>query len=107
MKRILAATLIIIMVVSLCACSGASEWKKFIKEYDAWVDDYIELVQKYSKNPTDPSLLQKYTKMAAEVATWAQKADKISKELQDSPEEAAKFAAELQKISLKLAKAAK
>ena len=113
MKRIVALFLAIIAVFSLCACStinGGSaekaEWEEFIDDYNEWVDEYVAIVDKYKANPADTSILTDYTKMASEVADWAEKADKLTAELKDSPTEASKFAAELLKISNKLAKAA-
>lgn len=86
--------------------NDASEWKKFIKEYDEWVDDYIAIVKKYKDNPTDFSILADYTEMMSDLAEWSAKADKVSDELEDSPAAAMEYAAELAKIAAKLAKAA-
>lgn len=105
MKKLFAAILVVVMIVSLCACSKETKWKAFIKEYNKWADEYIALVEKAKANPSDPSILSESVAMAQEAAEWSAKADEIAEELED-PDEAAKFAAELLKISAKLAKAA-
>lgn len=87
------------------SASDNSQWKQFLKEYENWVDDYIKLVKKYAENPSDMSILSEYTKMAADAAEWAEKADKIESELND-PKIAAEFSAQLAKIAVKLAQAA-
>ena len=79
------------------------EWQKFLADYDAWADDYIELVKKYEANPTDTTILNDYTQKASEVSQWSQDADKISEELVNSPEDLAEYTAELNKIAEKLA----
>ena len=126
MKRLLALALSLVLVLSLAACgstetpsaddsknpavSGSTseneEWKQFLKEYDEWVDDYIEIVKKYEANPTDTTILTDYTEMASKVADWAERAEKIEQELADT-EAALEYSAELLKIANKLAEAAK
>lgn len=114
MKRIVAFFLVFVVVLGLCACGNTvansdsaekAEWEKFIDDYNKWTDDYVELLNKYKANPTDTAIVAKYTEMASELADWAEKADKVTAELKNSPSEAQKFAEELLKISNKLAKA--
>lgn len=114
MKRLAALFLVCTMILGLCACGAAgannsaekAAWETFVEDYNKWVDEYIELFNKYQSNPTDTSILTDYTNMATEAAEWAEKADTITAELENSPSEASKFAAELLKISNKLAKVA-
>lgn len=89
--------------------SNASEisWREFLDEYSMWVDEYVDIVDKYKNNPTDMTLLTEYTELMGDMAEWADKADKIQAELEDvSPSEAMEYAAELSKIAMKLAKIA-
>ena len=79
-----------------------AEWKQFLKDYEAWVDDYIALVKKYKANPTDLTILSDYTKMAAEMSDWSARADDIELELKDT-EAALEYSAELLRIAGKLA----
>lgn len=106
MKKIAVLLFAIILVVSLPACGSdtqePAEWEKFIAEYNSWVDDYLEIVDDYKANPTDVTILTKYTEMVSEVTEWSAKADTIAEELKDSPEDAAKFSTELVKIAEKL-----
>lgn len=83
------------------------EWKQFLKEYNEWVDDYIVLLKKYNANPTDATILSDYTEMMNDLTEWSARADKITKELESSPEAVAEYAAELAKIAEKLEAATK
>jgi len=84
---------------------GEEKWRVFIKEYEAFVDEYIELVKKYKENPADLSILSEYTATATKMAEWTQKSNEVQDELKDT-EEALKFSAELLRIAGKLAEAA-
>ncbi len=83
------------------------EWKQFLKEYNEWVDDYIVLLKKYKANPTDATILSDYTEMMNDLTEWSARADKITKELESSPEAVAEYAVELAKIAEKLEAATK
>ena len=87
--------------------TSSTDWESFLDEYEAWVDDYIEIVKKYKNNPTDMSILSDYSAMMTEMADWSTKADGVASELEDaSPSELAKYSARLAKIAAKLAEAA-
>lgn len=84
-----------------------AEWKQFLKEYEEWVDEYIEITKKYQDNPSDMSILSDYTDMMTEMAEWTSKAEDMEKELEDaSPAELAEYSAELLRIAAKIEKAA-
>ena len=118
MKKIFALMIVFVMCLMCVACgetagtsnaevsnqSTVSEWKQFINDYDAWADKYVEFVKKYKENPTDATILAEYTEMAAEVASWAERAEKLEKDL--TAEEAAEYSAQLLKIAEKLQEAA-
>lgn len=82
-----------------------AKWKQFLKDYEAWVDDYIAIVKKYKDNPTDMSILSDYTEMVSEMTEWSEKADEIELELEDT-DAALEYSAELLRIAGKLAEAA-
>ena len=82
-----------------------AEWKQFLKDYEAWVDDYIEIVKKYKDNPSDTTILSDYTEMVSEMADWTEQADEIELELEDTSA-AIEYSAELLRIAGKLAEAA-
>ena len=84
--------------------SNDSQWKQFIKKYNAWVDKYIDLMKKYKANPTDVSVLSDYTKMVSEMNEWTEESQKITDQL--DTDEALEFAAELTKIAERLAEVA-
>lgn len=82
-------------------------WKEFLADYEAWVDNYVEVAKKYSDNPTDMSILSDYTDMMAELSEWQTKATDVQNELQEaSPAEVAEYAAEVARIAAKIAEAA-
>ena len=45
---------------------------EFLDRYEKWVDDYLDLLEKFKKNPADPDLSQKYLKVTNELADWSQ-----------------------------------
>ena len=82
--------------------SGDAEWKKFLKEYEAWVDDYIKLMKKYNANPSDTSLLSDYTDAMQKMVEWSEKADKVSDELANNPAALSEYMETLTRILGKL-----
>lgn len=53
--------------------SSGSDCEKYLKEYEKFVMDYIEIIKKYKKNPTDNSILSDYTRMVSEANDWTTK----------------------------------
>lgn len=47
----------------------------FLAEYEDFMDQYVEFMQKYSENPTDLTLLAEYSKMMKELEEFSEKAD--------------------------------
>ena len=86
--------------------SNDAEWKQFLKDYEGWVDNYIEITKKYKANPSDLSILTDYTEMVSELTEWSEKADEIELELKDS-DAALEYSNELMRIANKLAEATK
>lgn len=82
-----------------------TEWKEFLADYEAWVDDYIEIVKKYKENPADTSILSDYSAMLSEMSEWTEKADEIELELEDT-NAAIEYSAELLRIVAKLSEVA-
>ena len=93
--------------VDTTAAPETAQWRKFLADYEAWVDSYITVVQKYKANPTDFTILAEYTEMAIELAKWSEEADEMAASLNNaSVQELAEYSAELSRIALKLAQAA-
>lgn len=81
-----------------------AEWRLFLKDYETWVDNYLELIANYTENPADMSILSDYTKMEGELRDWSTRAEAIKDELEDaSLEELQEYSAELVRIASKLA----
>ena len=85
--------------------SKSVDWKEFLKEYEDWIDEYIQIVKKQAKNPTDFSILSDYADMMTEMVEWSEKAEALEAEI-DDPAEALEFSKELMKLASKIAEAA-
>ncbi len=83
---------------------GSEDWRQFLADYEAWVDDYIALFKKYKENPSDLSILADYTKMLYEMTEWSEKAGNMELEIEDT-KEALEYSTELLRIAAKLAEA--
>lgn len=124
MKKIIAFALVCVLSLSLAACGeettqntstnsttaseSDSSWKQFLKEYEAWVDRYVEITEKYQKNPADTTILSDYTALANQAADWDARTKEMEEELQKaSVEELTEYQAELARIVQKLSQAVK
>lgn len=104
MKKLLALLIIATIIFSLVSCgSNDPEWKKFLKEYEEWIDNYIEMVDKYKSNPTDMAIWEDYSEMLSELSDWSARSDEIQAELEDT-DEALEYAAEVLRIVGKMSK---
>ena len=93
---------------STTASESASSWKQFLKEYEAWVDRYVETTEKYQKNPADTTILSDYTALANQAADWDARTKEMDEDLQKaSVEELTEYQAELARIVQKLSQAVK
>ena len=80
------------------------ELVKFLESYEAFVDEYVEFMQAYMKNPTDLNLLMRYSSILAEYAKFTEAVDKYDTE--DMSEADALYFAEVTlRCSQKLLKA--
>jgi len=48
----------------------SNKCNKFLDEYEIWANDYIDLLETFKTNPTDPKLTQDYNNLSLELATW-------------------------------------
>jgi len=48
----------------------AKNCDEFIDQYEKWMDDYIVIIDKFMKNPTDADLMSEYMKVAEEGMNW-------------------------------------
>lgn len=56
-------------------------WQEFLEEYEAWVDAFIEFMERYNANPTDMTLLAEYMELMTEMIEWAEKAENLEDDL--------------------------
>ncbi len=100
MKNLISPILILLLVLSSCGSGSSSEEKKaskeideaeavieeaiessdfkgakdcdeFVEQYEEWMDNYLEFLEKYMKNPMDAVNSQEYLKLAQEGMEWA------------------------------------
>ena len=48
----------------------AKNCDEFIAQYEKWMDDYVVLIDKFMKNPSDADLMNEYMKVAEESMSW-------------------------------------
>ena len=83
--------------------ANEKQWKQFLRDYDAWIDHYVDVIKKFSENPKDPSVISDYAKLMEELSQWQEKSAGVQAELENaSPRELAEYTAELLKIISKL-----
>ena len=51
------------------ASSSSSDCEQFCDDYEAFVDDYIEVLKKYKANPSDMSILTEYSSMMSKASS--------------------------------------
>ena len=82
-----------------------ADWKQFLVEYEEWWDNYIELVKKYEKNPSNITFLNDYLEQMQRLTEWAERSDEIEIDLANDPEALREYLAALSRISMKLSEA--
>ena len=80
---------------------NVTEWKKFLKEYEEWVDEYVSIMKKQKENPTDMSILTEYTAMLADVSKWAERSEGIAESIKGT-DDAIEYSKEVLRIAGKL-----
>jgi len=78
------------------------DWKEFLRLYEEWIDNYIELLEKYNEDPTDITILNDYLKMMVELAEWAEMAEQVEVDLENDPDALKDYLETLSRIILKL-----
>ena len=53
---------------------------QFLTEYENWTNRYLETIRQYKQNPTDMSLVQKFTDMANETTQWSERAPQCTEQ---------------------------
>lgn len=87
---------------SSTSVSSTTDWRTFLKDYEKWVNSYVDFMKKYSENPTDSSLIADYTDLMQQLTEWSEKADEVQKSLENDTEAQLEYAAELAKIAARI-----
>jgi len=74
--------------------SSSVDCDKFIKDYESFVNNYITILKKYKKNPSDASILSEYTEMMQKAVEMQSNASNCSD---------AKYATKLMELANKMA----
>lgn len=102
-----------LLVLALVGCSSSSksgdggsatykQYMEWLKQYEKWVDSYIDVCKNYEKNPT--SYMNAYLTKTAELADWTAKFSNVKGDDLTSAE-AAKISNEYLRIYNKMMKA--
>lgn len=75
-----------------------SKCDQFLADYEAYINDYLELAKKVKENPQDMSVMTEYTQMAAKASKWANDAKDCSAD--------AAFAAKYAQLAARMAQKA-
>ena len=76
-----------------------TDWKEYVKEYEARVDEFIEVYKQYKAAPLNAVIADKYEKYAKKVDEWTNGAQELIKKLTLGDIE--EFAAEIERIAQK------
>ena len=53
---------------------------QFLTEYEDWTNRYLEILRQYKQNPSDMSMIQKFTEMANETTQWTERAPQCTEQ---------------------------
>lgn len=56
------------------------DFKETMDSYEAWFDEYIAFMKKYSENPTDLEMLEEYSKWISDYSDYMEKLDSIDED---------------------------
>ena len=87
---------------SSSSSSGSVSWKQLLKEYEDWVDDYVEFMKKYKDADSSDlaSMLSDYYALLADMTAWSEKVDNMKDDLTGS--DLTDYISELSRITQKL-----
>jgi hypothetical protein len=75
-------------------------WREFLQSYEEFVDDYVVIVKKMEKNPSDLGVLMDFVNFQAKAVDLAEQADHVEDEL--SGADLADYLAIMSRIQMKL-----
>jgi len=84
--------------------NDVAEWQVFINDYEAFVDQYIDMMTRMAEDPTDPELIDELTEMMEEVTTWEARIPEIADSIEDE-DEMEQFLDEIARVSEKMMEA--
>lgn len=66
--------------------SSSSEWKQFLKDYEAWVDKYVAFMKKYKNASTSDmtSMMSEYSSLLSDLTSWSEKSKNMQSNLSGS-----------------------
>ena len=83
--------IVIISIIGFTSCGGSKTEKKdstqkeeklsgsindcdeFLEHYEKWIDEYLEIIDSYFKNPADETIATKYMALMQEGMEWSTK----------------------------------
>lgn len=79
-----------------------TDWNKWLKQYEKWVDKYVDVYKKYMADQSNASARSEYLKLAGEASKWAEEGKKFNTDDILSTDEAAEFAETYNRILEKI-----
>lgn len=69
-----------------------TDWNKWLKQYESWVDKYVAAYKKYMADPSNTNAQSEYLKLADQASKWVEEGKKFSTDDILSTDEATEFA---------------
>ena len=81
------------------------EWKQFLVDYENWMDNYIEFMKKYQKDPSNLTLLNDYVKLMDEYTVWMDKVANMQDDISNDQTALVEYLNTINRINEKMLKA--
>lgn len=80
--------------------NSSENWRKALKDYEAYVDKYVAFMKQYNANPDDPNLVKQYSEMLSKLNDYSDSIQKVKGDL--SKDDLAEYNKTLARITQKL-----
>ena len=81
-----------------------ADWRRFLVEYEEWVDSYIAFLTKDHPDPFDPAVMEEYEGFVEESNYWTDREGWIQTSLSEEPAQLQEYLQEIERILNKFQK---
>lgn len=60
---------------SVSTSGSSGDCDEFLRDYEAFIVEYVKVLKKYKDNPTDMSIMSDYTRLMTKAAEWSEYPD--------------------------------